>query len=455
MKILQLHDFSSQTFFSRNLKMSKHLVVDGTVTVRNPDQFPEHLRRVLDIVTINETPNVVGSAAYSNHKYPSDVDVFEQVTTYGTLDEATDFFSKRFRDIIRKVLVDSSIHFSDFKAGEDRVFFLPPDTPPKVCRARIRELYWKGYLSKEEAQRLLDVSDDPPEFFDKLREFRVLRWTPDEILLEKKLLRSPVIRDSNRKIIGIEDRVLTLSDALKNPTVTKLDVVSWIAGRFQPVEVFYDLRYTPISTAAPISLYPLNSYVESLLQDIEKYGSVRNYQPLKLIKRLWILSRITNCRDMVEALNPILGSDAAALNQIVSDIETLWHLIELPVPGVVPGSLRSDVKTSESKWLSNVDIQNIYLEVLGFGKRWNNHHGAARFDNDLQDVFWSWYHWSKTGIFNRELLEQYFNKWDIDLTKRIRLLSETFYQAILKMNITCTNPRFSNMRGASAKEDEA
>jgi hypothetical protein len=121
------------------------------------------------------------------------------------------------------------------------------------------------------------------------------------------------------------------------------------------------------------------------------------------------------------------------LTQIISDIEILWHLLDIPVLGPL-------------KHLSREDINNIYLEILGFGKRWI--YGLEEdFDADLQMVYWSWYDWVQDprGVFDRDLLRRFFEKWNAILSSTVRKLSEDFYKSLLRMNITCNNSRFSQI----------
>jgi len=63
-----------------------------------PEKYPEELKILLNIITINEVPKVVGS--YTNHKYQSNVDVFERVTLAASKQEAAKLFSIQFKNII-------------------------------------------------------------------------------------------------------------------------------------------------------------------------------------------------------------------------------------------------------------------------------------------------------------------------------------------------------------------
>src|SRR4051812_34998803 len=92
------------------------------ITVRDPESYPDKLKFVLDLVTFNEIPKVVGSYAYTTHKYPSDVDVFERVTVELNAADAAEFYELQFRIMFEKLSINSTkIFVNDFKVGEDRI----------------------------------------------------------------------------------------------------------------------------------------------------------------------------------------------------------------------------------------------------------------------------------------------------------------------------------------------
>lgn len=124
---------------------------------------------------------------------------------------------------------------------------------------------------------------------------------------------------------------IMLVDALEQEEITKLDVISYIMGKFLSIEVFYNLRYLDEETNTEKDFYPLGSYTKSLLNDVAKYSSKELYAPLKVAKRLWSLSRITDCSDLFNLLDPLMSSNAAALNQIKADIEVINDVILIPL----------------------------------------------------------------------------------------------------------------------------
>ena len=77
------------------------------LTIRDIESYPDKLKFLLDLITFNEIPKVVGSYAYTTHKYPSDVDVFERVTVDLLADEAASFYESQFKIIFGKLLINS------------------------------------------------------------------------------------------------------------------------------------------------------------------------------------------------------------------------------------------------------------------------------------------------------------------------------------------------------------
>lgn len=390
---------------------------------RDPEHYPEELNVILQRLTINENPKVVGSTAYALHKYPSDVDVFEQVKTNLNRKNALKFYADHFSRVGKIIAIDSEdMIFADFKAGQDLRFSY------KAFKKRNSSSFgWKYYLSKLLKDRLLTLeeesdlaneienvqSDQVLETLEKLlRDKRVVRWTVSEMIEKKKTL--------------LRGKSITLEDALSQPYIVKLDVFSWYSGRYQSVEVFYTLGYKKgTGRRNDGSFNPMGSYTQGLLEDIEKYSDV---SPLKVIKRMWSLARVTDCEDMLEALTPELGSDAAALNQVAGDLEMLWTLLD--------------------KGLSAVHIKNLFIELIGFGKRTAPHispNKYAEFAEIAEPWFGIWTQWRTTGELRREeLIESMIKGYEL-LQDVISIQAGSFLKKVDELNITCNNPRFSEI----------
>lgn len=390
------------------------------VLIRDPKEFSEPLRMALDQITINEVPRVVGSAAFLVHRYPSDVDVFEKVTVNLSREDALNFYVDQFQNIMERILVNSKeIKFSDFKAGVDSRFdFDIPDTSTVDQRRRAAVTLAREIdLPEMTAIKLYKRADDIEKYREVLRDLKTLRWTPNEIIQGYKYL--------------IDGTKITLKEALEMNTIVKLDVIVWISGRFQSVEAFYNLRYTDPATGKTTDFYPLGNYVRSLLEDIEKYSGKKYYSPLKVAKRLWSLSRVTQCEDLLTALSPLMGSDMAALNQIKSDAEVLQNLIRI-----------ND--------LTNNQIIQIFLEILTFHKRAANHLSGdnyQKFEQLIDLAFPLWEMWKSGRGFDTYRLNNLLSEVQKLLKPIINQRSEEFLRQVDRLNITCRNPRFREVQG--------
>jgi len=398
------------------------------VLIRDPQHYPENLKVTLNLLTINQNPQVVGSAAYMNHKYPSDVDVFEKVTVRLSRENAIQFYADQFKNILQKVVVDSQVYYLDFKAGQDYRFNVPISPDSIVERiALVQQL--KPLLTNEEQQTLIELVPNYEKFKEALRQHQVIRWTPEEVIQGYKLLPG--------------NAYINFSDAIGQSTIVKLDVLTWIQTRFQSIEVFYNLQYIDPETGALVEFYPLGSYRGGLIESIQKYSSEEYYNPLKVAKRLWTLARITECGDLLRALNPLIGSDAAALNQIDTDAEILIDFIfksyTLPKTGFL--------NAYDYNW-SFETIQNIFTELLGFRKRLANHLDGPKFAvlSNVNDTFFEiWLQWQKTGIVNRGAIIERLYFMRKELKDEIVLRSQNFLDEINKTGITCPNPEFSEI----------
>jgi len=445
------------------------------ITIRDPESYPEKLKYLLDLITFNEIPKVVGSYAYTTHKYPSDVDVFERVTVNLPADEAGLFYESQFKIIFGKLLMNSNKFFIiDFKAGEDKLlkqFYNRTDLSVNNLQIQ-RDL--KSLLSPQTFNNLYSQMNENI-FREKLRKIMVLRWNPEQVLLGQK-----------RTVSG---EIIKLSDALSQAAVTKLDTIAWIKDRFQSVEVLYNLNYkkletsqygdnfqrqsyqkniTPksinnpndivvreISTDIPSidynkfeSFYPLGDYSKLLLIDIQYFSRPEFYAPLKVAKRLWNLSRISNCRDLLIQLNPLMESDVAALNQIKSEIEVIQDIIDIK-PAVF-NNLKilniefESVKINDAVTLNNI-TNKLFTQILNFSKRLSNHLDISIYQDikpSFTVLFSEWMVYNGTGKFNSEVVKYRLNLISEILSKEIIRESDKYLEDISNLNMQCQNKTF-------------
>lgn len=376
--------------------------------VRDPEDYPDALKFTLEQLTINEIPKVVGSTAYIQHKYPSDVDVFENVIVNMNKNDAALFYANEIQNIVKKVIVNDDLFLADFKIGFDPIYNVNLDNSSQQSRIDYtKNLYDNKYINEVDYNNIIDNSSDIDNFYLILRQYKLLRWTPNEIIEGKKKL------TNNREIL--------LYSAIEQDSLIKMDVITWVVNRYLSIEIFFLLSYAENNTI--ILFHPLGNYKDSLSDDVKKYSISKYYNPLKVAKRLWSLSRISNCSDLMNVINPLLNSDAAALNQVRADIETISILLN---------------KNNERK--RKLDISRVFLSILGFSKRIANHSfNILMIELYINNIFNQWTIWKNTGILNIENISDNLIHIDNILKNDIIDKSKDFINTINTSNIICNN----------------
>lgn len=365
--------------------------------------YPEALRTTVDLLGMSDHPQVVGSFKYEQHQYPSDVDCFDTFTVALPRAEAVKYYMRRLQNIVEILVISPKIIFRDFKAGLDTRYV--PASEAEVWTLQQRQAYLETHaFTPAERAELTQSLNNAYDFAQAIRPFYILHWTAFEVLAGIKTVRG---------------RTVTLEQALNIETPIKLDTVTWALDRFVSVEILYDLKY--VDQGQTLSLAPLSPQAESLIGDIERYSHPSNYRPLKVLKRLWVLSRIKDCTQILEQINPILGSDTAALNQVTSDIDTILFLLD------------------NSADLDPTAIGMIYTEILSFARRLGTHGGLDEPTLEFLSVtaFQLW----RDYRTNRRLHATTIKKWLNGLSDRlgdvIGMTSTQFYDTIVNSGLVC------------------
>jgi hypothetical protein len=121
-----------------------------------------------------------------------------------------------------------------------------------------------------------------------LHNLRVIRWTLQDII---------------NGYINHRDKMFYLYDTIAHDAITKLDVISWIDNRFQSIEIFYQFEYK-IGNKNKL-FYNIGNYTDNLIKDIKKFSTKEYYNPLKMLKRIWSLSLVIECKELIKSLLPL------------------------------------------------------------------------------------------------------------------------------------------------------
>lgn len=272
------------------------------VKKKYPDNYSSEVESILDDMTIGDEMILAGSASLRSQQYASDFDGFEIV-------KLTKDTVKHFQSIIKK-LQKPNIFITDIKSGEiPQMKVIDDEYDYEVSKEKIETLLKLNLISKEEAKEALEILPKKTNEYDLIKardkiKFHILRWSPKEVLENKKKLRNGI--------------TITLEETFKQPALTKLDVVALIEkNRYAEFSMIYDFgKYKETNS----------DMLKSIEEDYKKYMVIGNY--FKALKRLFSLAKIENNKKEIERLNEILNSDLGKLYLVIGDIDTLQTVLD-------------------------------------------------------------------------------------------------------------------------------
>jgi hypothetical protein len=136
----------------------------------------------------------------------------------------------------------------------------------------------------------------------------IIRWKVHEIMKGYKIL--------------VNGRKFTLEEAFESPTITKLDVISWVQNnRFTDFSMIYEF-----SINSQIINPAMRDFEESLLENIYVLHSQKKYY--KMSKRIFSLARYEKNHEIMEVLSPLFNGDLGRLYIVYGDIGTIEDLFE-------------------------------------------------------------------------------------------------------------------------------
>lgn len=347
------------------------------MTFMRGKDISDEVMKVLNIMTINDITKdsnktaTAGSFKWKAQKYPGDIDMLEFVEVQANSEkDAIDKIVKELH-VVAQDIDKNDVILADFKCGFDPRFdglvknmgqlkgvYVSPDMIEyfeqnidgynrSFCELEIKGLYAKGVIPENIKTELLNILPDNnqmtgkiyAEMFGKIRKYRLLRWSLNDILNKVKVIfpanQQNQEQDNNLYFVKLED-------ALKHDTITKLDLWANIRGRWTEVTNIYIFSYKNINTNEkyPIGFKFTNTVDDATEIDIKYYSSQEHEKPYKLAKRIWnrAINKIVlgideqgNITDKIDPtqmyiariIAPLFASDINAFGQIVADLELL------------------------------------------------------------------------------------------------------------------------------------
>lgn len=291
--------------------------MDDLRTKEFPRNYGEKVVAILDAMSFGDDLMVVGSGAIRSQQYKSDYDAYEIVKRKGERNDVLRKLAKDFQYIIRDVKALKDVWIGDIKVGvrEDwRVVPLGAGWHVSAAKSKVKQLKDDNIISAAEAKEAMALLNKATTKAGRIvaREgikFHILRWTPKEVLAGSKKLR--------------DGSTMYLWGAMGTPGITKLDVIGWLGGAegFTDISVIYEFK---------IGSKILNPAIDDVRKSLEEsfiyYIHTGNY--FKALKRQFAIAKYEDDTKRIARLVPVMNSDLGRLYQIISDIDTLLHLLE-------------------------------------------------------------------------------------------------------------------------------
>ena len=222
------------------------------------------VNQAIHLISVDPNTEPVGSFAYKV-LFPGDIDIREQITACCNKAQAVQKIARDIKNIVRKIVMQPGYYLADFKAG------LSPDG-------------------------------------------QVLRWNESELVKGYKFLPN-----------GIR---YTLEEASEDPTIVKIDAWAPINGRYVEVSNFMILMYVDAKGKKHLLNGEQPDYVESIKNDIITYFSQDSLNAFKATKRMMLLAKAFEDNYALSKILPLIDSGAGSLYQIISDMNTIYEMVE-------------------------------------------------------------------------------------------------------------------------------
>ena len=290
-----------------------HLLKERTF----PSQYPDDAVEVLKMMTFSKgaTLNIIGSASLRSQKYFGDYDGYEIVEgKFPTRQGALEHYAKEFQSIIKKLQARPNTHIGDIKAGVIEEWRVVPKKGyhHPTATNKVESLFQSKLISSKEARTALSLLKPRPSKIDILKakdaiKFHIIRWKPEDILKGYVTLRN--------------GRKYSLEEAFSSPTITKLDVVALVEGRYTEFAVIYEF-HNGSEVLNPDDIDPERSLKDSIAL-LKHEGNL-----FKVVKRKFAIAKLKNDYDAIEKYHAVLNSDLGKLYVVYTDVKTLVELLE-------------------------------------------------------------------------------------------------------------------------------
>jgi hypothetical protein len=281
-----------------------------------PEGYPADALEILKAMSFTDGKGVkiIGSMALRSQIYAGDYDGEELIETRGTRNLALRDLTRKFKSMMKDIQSIPNTYIGDIKSGtiEEWVIIHTPYNHEKSLK-QLEKLYKEGIIHKvvyDDGKKRIKPNVSKLELLTLRRDFRpnIIRWTPRDVRLGFKILQ--------------DKRKFTLEDAFQTPTITKVDVVSWVQNnRFTDFSMIYQFK-----NQGKLLNPRMDDFETAVRENIFMLHHEKNY--FKMAKRMFSLARFKGYKDLIETLSPLFNGDVGRIYMVYGDIGTLESILE-------------------------------------------------------------------------------------------------------------------------------
>lgn len=324
---------------------------DAILEKKGDEDYTEEEKKIIDIVTIHDDTEPVGSFSFRAHKYPGDIDIMEKFEKCCSINDVRFSLVRKIQDIVKNVSSNEDFFIGDIKMGYDTRYSVYigeiqggeiVDYEEGIALKEIENLNNQGLLKRDTYKKMKSLIKVVPskeefvELYNMLRELQLLRWSEKEIL------------QGYKDLIG--NKRIWLYNAVIQGSIMKIDIWAPMENRYIEVTNWFLIIRKDLQGNAKYLGAELSNYIHGLVNDVIEF---RKTNPMKSAKRLWNIAYYNGDIDLLIKLGPLFSTYSALLYQIKGDLEVLLGILK-KVENAPIEYLRSEVEEFKTR-LFNFD----------------------------------------------------------------------------------------------------
>ena len=302
-----------------------------------PHGYPNDALQVIEAMSLTKgkNTNIVGSMALRSQIYAGDYDCYENVE--GTLSSHV----SKFKRAIKNILDIPNTYISDIKSGSIEEWKIIDDEYDYTKSKEKLETLYKQKIINEDLYKLGKKKIKPT--ISKL-----------EHLMLKRDLRPNIIRwktwEALRGYKIVHNKKFTLEQAFQTPTITKVDVISWVQNnRFTDFSMIYEFHHN-----GKIFNPSVKEFENSILENI--FVLYHEGKFFKMAKRMFSLARFKKDNDAIKRLSELFNRDLGRIYMVYGDLGTIEWLFE-NIESIPLNKIEFELNQFKAR-LSNVSLES-------------------------------------------------------------------------------------------------